>query len=79
RLGAAQRLGRQHEAATIARQAEITLLRTELDAAREIGKVALASLRTPAAILPPQRSAGRIKLMPQGFGGPLKYSSPLPR
>jgi hypothetical protein len=70
RLGAAQRLERQHEAATTARQAEITLLRAELDAARDIGKAALAALRTPAAILPPQRSAGRIKLMLRRFGGP---------
>jgi glycosyltransferase involved in cell wall biosynthesis len=58
-LEQAERRGQEGAASAAARQAEINSLRSELAAARDVGRAALASLRTPAApILEAPRSAG---------------------
>jgi hypothetical protein len=76
-LKQADQRGREGEAAAAARQAEITLLRSELAAARDVGKAALASLRTPPApILEAPQNAGWLRAVLRRFG--LSANYPLP-
>ena len=73
----AERRRREGEAAAAARQAEITALRIELAAARDVGKVAWASLRiAPAPILSSARNTGWLGDMLRRFGR--SVNSPLP-
>jgi hypothetical protein len=59
RLTAAERDAREHANAAEAMQREIASLRSQLDATRDVGRAALASLRSPTApILETPRNAG---------------------
>jgi hypothetical protein len=65
------------EAAASARQAEITSLRGELTAAREVGRAVLASLRSaPIPVSPPPRDVRLLTVMLRRFGLPVNYLLP---
>jgi hypothetical protein len=75
-LAAAERDARERVAAAEVMQREITSLRGELAAARDVGRAALASLRTPSApIFEAPRNAGWLTVVLRRLG--LRSSYPM--
>jgi hypothetical protein len=75
-LAAAEREARERGTAAEVLQGEITSLRSELDAARDVGRAALASLRTPPAPIPEvPRNTGWVMVILRRLG--LRSSYPI--
>jgi ubiquinone/menaquinone biosynthesis C-methylase UbiE len=72
--GELEKVERRRRAGEAARLAEITSLRSELAAARDVGRAALASLRAPPApTLPARRNVGWLRVLLRRFGLPANY------